>query len=498
MRILLLSGAISKYEKHGDYGKAAPQMHPYGALCLAAVLEKNGFTDIKILDTELKNLSNEQILDEIRKFCPDIIGVTVYTLAVSKITQLLREIKQAFDNVILVAGGPHVTLYPEELVKNRVVDYCCAGEGEYPLLKLVQAIDNAGPVSGIPNLVFSHGERVVHNPSQAFIENLDELPFPSFHLLKDDINKYYPQPMTYIKRPFATLITSRGCPYDCKFCSAKAMWTRKWRFNSASYIADMVEYLIDNFGIKEVCFFEDSFSVSRNRVIEFCDLLLKRKLDIIWSASVNIKDIDEEVARRMRDAGCWLISCGIETGNAAVMKVINKPLTIEEVEEKLKMVDRLGIKIRGYFMLGHITDTKATIRQTIDFSKSLPLYSANYSIFTPTPGSDFYDSIYYQDKKPEYYKFATYASAGKEIIFTPNGLDANYLVHIQRKAFAEFFFRFPQILLYLRSLRSYEAVRRFAIMCYAGIILAARIMRARFISLSTKQKEKIYEKRKNN
>jgi anaerobic magnesium-protoporphyrin IX monomethyl ester cyclase len=245
--------------------------------------------------------------------------------------------------------------------------------------------------------------------------------------------------------------------------------------------------LVKQYGVREVCFFEDTFMVNRQRVLDFCRLLGERKLNIVWSASANITNIDEDIIGRMKKAGCWLLSCGIETGNDQIMKTLSKPLSLEEIKVKLKLVVKGGIKVRGYFMIGHMHDTPETIRQTIDFSKSLPLFSANYSIFTPVPGSDFYDELSAKGYALAKYELTTYATEGKDEGYVPEGLTKEYLIKMQRKAFIEFFMRPSQIWLYLASIRSGEDVRRFGLMALAAMVLFARMLKGRALRIMKKK-----------
>lgn len=460
MKIILLSTSVSASKTQGDYALARPEMYPYGILCLASVLEKNGFKNIKILDVSLLNLGFDDVLREIGSYNPDIIGISTYSITAEHTIKLCTSIKERYKDKVVVAGGPHVTLFPREMMENKCFDFCCSGESDHTFTQLVKSIYSNESVSSIDGIIYRDNGTVIVNPPPAQIGNLDELPFPSFHLIGENISTYYPQPLSYKRRPVATLITSRGCPYSCNFCTG--LGGKKWRFNSARYVADMTEKLVKEYGIKEVCFFEDSFAISKSRVIEICKLFIERKLNIAWTASVNINNIDEEMAGYMKASGCWLVGCGLESGNDEVLKFVGKPVTTEVVRKKAEMLDRIGIQIKAYFILGLPTDTKETIRQTIEFAKSLPLYTANFNLYLVAPGSELAKVVHqYGEVRGDFSLLTGFASETQPLSFVGNGLSESYLKEIQEEAFETFFFRYSQILRLLREIHGYEDIKRY-------------------------------------
>ncbi|MFA5802216.1 MAG: radical SAM protein [Thermoleophilia bacterium] len=467
MKILLISGAISGENRYGNLEDIGAYLPPYGLMCLAAVLEKNGH-EVKILDSVRYRMSKQRISDEIRKFAPGLIGMSVYSIGADQAIKTAQHIKSEFD-IPIVVGGPHVIVYTEDLADYDYFDFLVTGEGERTLAELVDTLENGGEFSGIKGLFYRNDGEVIRNEPQPYIEDLDELPFPAFHLI-DDLKGYTPQLLVYRRRPVITLVTSRGCPFECIFCNS--VWTRKWRANSAEYVVDLMEHVINNFGAREISFHEDTFALNKRRVLEICRMIRERNLKIIWTATVNLKTLDQEVIRAMKDAGCWLVSVGIESGSDKVLKFVKKPVDKATVRRVTAWLDEAGIKIRGYFMIGHLIDTEETIQETIDFAKSLPLYSMNLSVMYLAPGSEAREIAH------EYGSVNVGLDLGSgyprgNLSFIPKGLTEEYIQAMQKKAISNFFFRPRQIGRLLSAIEGPEDVRRYARMVRAFFKLSA-------------------------
>jgi len=455
MKILLIAGSIAGEERYGQFEEMGSYLPPYGLLCIAAVLEQNGF-EVKILDTEKVEMTFEQLSQVITEYSPDLIGMTVYSIGSKQVIATAEAIKKKFK-IPIVAGGPHAMIYPDDLAQYQCFDYLVTGEGEYTMLELAQTLESKGDLRKVPGIIFGKNGQIVRTPDRPYIDNLDELPFPAFHLLEGR-NDYAPSALIYKKKPLFALITSRGCPYRCIFC--RSIWSRHWRANSAKYVVDMVEYVINNFGVKEITFLEDVFTLNKKRVLEICSLIKKRQLKFSWSCSAVVRTLDKELMKVMKDSGCWMISCGIESGNDEVLKFIRKPLTTDMVRRAISDMDEVGIRPRGYFMIGHLVDTKETIRQTIDFAKSLPFYSVNFNIMHLSPGSEAREIAHKYGKVNMDLSLCS-GYCGKGLSFVAHGLTAEWLYDTQKRAFREFFLRPIQIWRLLKTISGIEDVKRY-------------------------------------
>ncbi len=467
MRVLLISGAISGEDRYGSLDDIGAYLPPYGLMCLASVLEQAGHT-VRILDSVRYPLTRASLSARVREFDPGLIGLSVYSIGADAAIENARYLKQEFD-IPIVAGGPHVIVYPQDLAQFDSFDYLVDGEGELTLLELAQALGTGGEPARIRGLHYRQNGRMLKNEPRPYIDNLDDLPFPAFHLI-DDLAGYNPQLLVYRRRPVITLVTSRGCPFSCIFCNS--VWTKRWRANSAKYVVDMMEYVINRFGAREISFHEDTFALSRKRVLEICALIKERKLDIIWTATVNLKTLDQEVIRAMKDAGCWLVSVGIESGNDEVLKFIHKPVDKETVLRVTRWLDEAGIRIRGYFIMGHLVDTPETVKETIRFAKSLPLHSMNMAVMYLAPGSEAREIADRYGTVNKGLDLGTGYPRGN-LSFVPHGLTEEYLQVMQRRSISNFFFRPRQIAHMIASIEGPEDVRRYARMTRAFVRLTA-------------------------
>jgi len=296
-------------------------------------------------------------------------------------------IKSRLRNVIIVAGGPHLNFYPHETIALKSVDYCMVGESEHSFPELVRCI-GAGYLSDlvvIDNLITKTTERGSPIVSGR-VTDIDMLPFPSRALL--NINKY--NSIIAKGNPITTVITSRGCPFKCHFCSniesGKAV-----RYRSCNNVVDELELLTKKHSIRDFLFFDELFTSNKKRTIDICDEIIRRKLNIRWHCRSRADVLDKEMVLKMKQAGCRLIQFGIETGNERIQKVINKNLDLEKVRNTISMVYDAGIFTFGDFIFGLPTETPEESLNTLEYAKSLKLDYVVFGMFHPIPGSIFYE-----------------------------------------------------------------------------------------------------------
>lgn len=465
-KILLINPRISGEIRYGKFKDVGSYLPPYGLLSIAGVLEQVGCC-VKVLDADSKEgVTLEEIKQYILNYEPNIIGLTAYSIGRDNVIETARFIKSCCSS-LLVVGGPHVITFPEDLIDCKEIDILAFGEGEYITLDIVEYFHKRGYLHEIDGIIYRENGKVKKNPPRKPIEDLDRLPYPAFHLL-DYLSDYKPMQLLYKRVPVLTVISGRGCPFSCIFCNS--IWGKKVRLNSAPYIVDFVKMLVSEHGAREIMFYEDSFCINKARINELCDTLIEEKLNITWSCSVNVKTVDESILKKMKAAGCWLISIGIESGNNDVLKFIRKPVRTEEVVQVCHWADKAGIKIRGFFMLGHPIDTKETINQTIDFAKSLPLFTINFCILQLLPGSQVREMAH-KYGEVNYDLSLGSGHPGDTLSFVPRGLSAKYLKKMQRRGYREFFVRPIQIWRLFRSINSIEDIRKYFVLFWAFLKL---------------------------
>jgi len=362
---------------------------PLGILYLAAVLEKESIS-VQVMDAALERFSLDETFERIQSLSPKIIGFSVCTPDYRVIDQFAYLVKNRFPEIKIVMGGPHATLDPDGVLSFPHVDFVIRGEGEYSFLEFCR-VYSQGKESQFRNILglsFRENGNVIHNPDRFMVENLDEISFPARHLIP--LMKYRNYGRVYKRKPVGVMITSRGCPLQCIFC-AHEIFGRKYRFMGAPRIVEEIKLLQEKYGVKEILFREDNFTANRKRVLEFCDILIKEKMDITWMCLADANSITEEMAIRMKEAGCWHIGIGVESGNQEIINILKKNIKLERVEKVFNFLHKVGIKTLAFFMIGNYADTKETIEDTIRFANRLNTDFAIFTITTPFPGTELFE-----------------------------------------------------------------------------------------------------------
>lgn len=345
-------------------------MPPLGIAWIAAVLRENGFKDVNLIDSVINNYSNEDVVDLLKKYKPDIIGVSFGTQNRFYAFDLIRLIKNNFPNTPIVAGGPHPTLTADDILKNiPEVDIVVRGEGELTTFDLVKTIDEKGDLKNVLGISFrAEDSRIIHNNNREPIQDLDSLPMPARDLLPID---KYRQTIPLSDKICTSIISARGCPYNCVYCSTAEQWGHRIRHRSADNIIKEIKHLMSNYKLDGVGFFDDVFTMDKNRVIEFCKKLIDSKLNISWWCEVRANTIDEEIISWMKRAGCVHISMAIESGSEKILKNIKKAITIEQALEATRIIKQAGIKLKIFFMHSLPGETYEDIKKTVFLSRYL-------------------------------------------------------------------------------------------------------------------------------
>jgi len=347
---------------------------PVGLAYLAAVIKARGL-QISALSSDAVGKDVDETINEIVAAGPDILGISVATPAYNNTIRIVQGVKDAIGSVLVVAGGPHATLFPSDCLKNGF-DVVVRGEGEGTIVDLLGYLEGKMKLQDIDGISFLENGQLVSKPDRRLINDLDDLLFPAWEFFPI---KSYESP--FKKSKFSVpVVTSRGCPGKCTYCYKEIFGTR-FRIRSAKNIIEEIVYLRDTFDIEEFSIIDDSFTSIPKRAIEFCQLMMKNRIDIPWSlpAGVRVDTVSEELLQNLRDAGCYRTGFGIETGNAEIMKSIKKGVTLEQVERAVLLAKKLGLECSGYFMIGNTEETLATIDDTIAFSLKLdPDYADTY------------------------------------------------------------------------------------------------------------------------
>jgi radical SAM superfamily enzyme YgiQ (UPF0313 family) len=336
---------------------------------------------------ELKNRENpiiKEISDTLARCKPDIVGVTVMTPKVAAAFTIATLVKRYNENCPVVFGGPHATLKADEILKNtKDVDFVVNGEGEVALLELVNTLHAKGNnFSAIRGLSYRQGDKVVHNTARGFIDDLDSLPFPE----REGLLGYD----TYTSEDMGLLMGSRGCPYSCSYCATQ-IWTRRVRYRSLSNILEEIRYVHRRYGTRQFTFKDDSFTVNRKRVMEFCNRLIDTGIKINWDCNTRVDLVDLELLKAMKKAGCNSIKVGIESGSERILELMDKGITLERIKGAARLFREVGIHWTAYFMMGIPTETRGDVQKTLDLLYEIKPSFASVGVYEPFPGTKLFD-----------------------------------------------------------------------------------------------------------
>jgi anaerobic magnesium-protoporphyrin IX monomethyl ester cyclase len=440
-KVVLVTPPVTLKERYGKLSGAANTLPSLGILYLAAVLRKEGHA-VSVIEASSLGLTLRELLDEIIACNPEFVGISATTLSILNASKLADEIKKNNGNIKIIVGGPHLTAVPEETMGLfKSFDFGVIGEGEETIRELINSIKGGKEISGIPGIIFHDRGNVIRTVPRMFLDDLDKLPFPAWDLLSDFPDKYHPPPFRLKRLPAAYIVTTRGCPNKCIFCD-RSVFGNKCRGHSAEYVLELIEYLYNRFGIREILIEDDTFVTFKSRLIEVCEGIIKRGMKISWSCLGRADAVTPEILGLMKRAGCWSISYGIETGDPEVMKFIGKNITLDKIKQAVKWTKETGMLSKGFFILGHPTDNHETIKKTIAFALSIPLDDISVSMMTPFPGSKLHDiASQYGEFEDNWAKMNEL-----DVVFVPKGLTKDDLQGYSKEMLRRFYLR-PRIML---------------------------------------------------
>ncbi len=410
LKILL----INPYLTHKTNERKYP-MEPLGLLSLATYLnsriKKNILEfEIQILDAQLEGaekciktkrgyrsgLSDAEIENKLKKYNPDIIGITNnYTGHTRDVLDFSKIAKKVCPKIKLILGGAHATIAHEEIIKEKDIDVIVRGEGEETFKEIVLSLKNKTNLKDILSITYKEKNKIKINPKRPLIEDINTLPIPDRSLIpykkyleKTSINYFFT-----MNKPVGTLFTSRGCPFRCIFCSTSKVWTNKWRGRSAENIIEEIEYLKRIYKVKEISFMDDQFMGNKKRIKKLCRLIIKKKLGVSFICPPGISPslVDEEALNLMKQAGFYRICFSIDVGTNLARDYVGKPVKLEEMRELIKNANSKGFWTYAHFVIGFLHEKTSDIQETIKYAYGLKLDFARFFIAQPYLGSRLYD-----------------------------------------------------------------------------------------------------------
>ncbi len=349
---------------------------PMGLLYLSGVLEHDG-KEVQILDLLVTKYSKDKIENKIKEYKPDIVGITCVTMTYPIASDILKYCKSLDKGITTIMGGPHVTFATAEtLAEAPWIDIVVRGEGELTMLDIV----NGKKLADIDGIAYrdKNGDIKITR-ERRLIENLDELPLPARHLFQ--LSRYHALDV------HASILTGRGCPFNCIFCIGSKMGGRRIRYRNPKLVIDEVEQVLTVYGFNKVNFEDDHLTLNHQHLNALCDEIIARGLKFNWSAFSRVDTVNPEMLRKMKESGCTHVLYGIESGNQEILDTAKKKITLDKVREAAKMAKDAGIHVMGSFVVGLPGETTETLKQTVQFAQGLGV-PYGFHVLSPFPGTE--------------------------------------------------------------------------------------------------------------
>ncbi|MFQ5493952.1 MAG: B12-binding domain-containing radical SAM protein, partial [Phycisphaerae bacterium] len=422
---------------------------PLGLLYVAAYARDKG-RSVRVMDVNAEGLSFEDIEAVVREHRPAWVGLTAVTAQITSTHQVAEMVKRVSPTSRVVVGGVHATALPEEVLRDDNVDYVIRGEGEVSFFELVAGRPSEA-IGGLSYRGSNPLQPVEHNAESEPITDLDSLPTPAYDLIPFEL--YQPAIGAYRRLPAINMTMTRGCPGKCTFCNSAetALRTR-----SAEHIVDEIQSLQRRYAIREVSFYDDTFTIYKQNVARMCELIVQRGLDLTWSCFARTDCISPPLLAKMKSAGCHQILFGIESADPEILRTIRKPIDLEMTRAAVRMVQQAGIAVRAAFMFGNPGETVESIRRTIDFAKELDPDIAIFNITTPYPGTQMFEWA----KRNGHLRTLDWNDydLANSVMELPT-ISSERINRMYKLAYREFFFRPSYLLRRLWSLRSFEDLK---------------------------------------
>lgn len=385
MKIVLIQPKAFKYAPAHVY-------EPLNLGYLAAYLREKSYSDIAVRTAAFER--DEKIVRE--AVTADVVGITATSPMATHGQELARSIKVVNPKATIVFGGSHPSVVPESMLYNKNIDFVVRGEGELTFHELLQALEKASPIEEIPGLSHRRNETIIHNSNRPLVKNLDVFPFVARDLIKQE--QFIARSFGNFAKRSAWVLSSRGCPFSCTYCASHGIWTRSWRARSPENILNEITSLVNNYHVQHINFADDTFTVDKERCLNFCQLLRAAQLGITWACNVHANTASEELFKQMKEAGCVEIWIGVESGSSTILRELKKGSTITKIKHAFETSHKVGLRRHAYLMIGAPSESHKTIKETEKLVEEIQPDIAAVTIFTPYPGCEIY-----QDAKKQGY-----------------------------------------------------------------------------------------------
>lgn len=401
---------------------------PLGILSIAAYLEQLG-RSVAVCDVHGEKLDDAELRVRLRLHRPRFVGMSVLTNMSIPAHKIARIVKDEVPDCVVVVGGVHAEAMPESMLKNSAIDAVCRGDGE----ELMREVVDGHPFAVIEGLSWRDGETIRHNPPRAVNMDLDRYPFPAYHLV--DFKNYFPAVGSYRNLPAINMLMTRGCPGKCAFCNS-ARTTLRTR--DPARVVEQIRLLRETYGIRQIQFYDDTFTVFKKHVLDFCEQLAAADLGVTWTAYIRGDCFSEDMAAAMKKAGCHQVLMGIETGNDRVAAKIGKTIDRERYKDTVRIAHAHGLEVRGSFIIGNMDETWESMMDTLNFAMELDVDLFQLNISTPYPGT----ALFNDAVEKGWLKHRNWYSYGQgDVLVEQPQIATEDIFRFERYAFRRFYLR---------------------------------------------------------
>ncbi len=418
-KILLINPAVNPSSQSKVVNAVITNLLPTSIGVIAGYLEHKGIGPFRIVDEQIDYMSDEALKDIISGAAKDVVvGISVLTISSKRAYDLADRIKEINGNALIVFGGIHPSVLPEESLDRKSVDIVVRGEGEITFSEIVLARSQGKSLSDISGISYREGDKLRHNPDRPLIQDLDEVPIFPYHLFEKNIDRY---------NSFAAVLTSRGCPYNCSFCSSRNISGKRYRYNSVERAVSEITLLNEKYGQSVIWIIDDNPAANPVRFGKLLDSVIDKGLHkkVEFHGSMRGDNLTEAIVKKLKEANFRMVAFGLETTSERLMKDINKGETVKQVIDAILLADKHGVSTAATLIFGLPGETRQDRRDAIEIIKGLPLSSVRFNTLTPYPGTPVYESLSKAGKiriKKDWENFAVqYMWESDDIPYVPDG-----------------------------------------------------------------------------
>jgi anaerobic magnesium-protoporphyrin IX monomethyl ester cyclase len=457
---------------YGKLGKAAGRYFPLGLGYIAAYLRHFGHHDVFMYEPEAQGLTYNDLKGIIKKESPDVIGLTCSTPNFHRALELAMIGRENCKAKIII-GGVHASALPEFIVDNYsdIIDGVVIGEGEITMLQLVDAFQGNKGIDTIKGTVFRRSGETIRNEGRPFIEDLDTIPFPARDLIPQDL--FRPNLHNARYRHCLTILTSRGCPFNCSFCASRIVSGKKYRMHSAEYVLEEMQMLKTDYHAQQLLITDDTFTINRERLEKICKGMIEKRLNLKWFCFSQVNVVNKEILALMKKAGCYNIGFGVESSNVEILKQMGKPIKPEKALEAIRTANSIGMKTQAFYIFGSPGETKEQMEDTIRFSRKVGSTLAFFNMLVPFPGTRDFD-YFFSSVPLNSIEWKDFVAIGESCVLKNSSLQPAVIEKLTAKANILYYSNPKRILNLLFHIRTFHEFINYAI---SGLSLLKQVIR---------------------